>query len=153
MRRIVLHLVRAFAAGALCGLWLLVAPAFAQADSAAYVADIELQTEAELTDLLQRADRLLLEEGVDPDGAARVNFVLHGPVLRALLRDNYAIHKPTVDLAASLSALGMVEFQACRTWMDSNGLQPERLQPFVRTVAYGSGEVNRLLREEGRLSF
>ena len=50
-----------------------------------YVADIELQTEADLRALLVRAEQLLLDGGLDQEEGSVV-LVLHGPVLRSLLR-------------------------------------------------------------------
>ncbi len=71
-----------------------------------YVADIELQTVEEFRQLLERAEQLLLEGAVSGGDEAEVTFVLHGPVVRNLLRQNYLANKKTVDLAASLSAMG-----------------------------------------------
>ena len=71
-----------------------------------YVVDIELQTVEEFSQLLERAEQLLLAGTVVQDDVAEVTFVLHGPVLRNLLRQNYLDNKRTVDLAASLSAMG-----------------------------------------------
>ena len=51
-----------------------------------YVVDIELQTLPQFQGLLDRADQLLLAGQLPDDGEAAVVFVLHGPVLRSLLR-------------------------------------------------------------------
>ena len=127
---------------------------FAQ-DTAAprYVADIELQTEADLDELLSRAEQLLVQGDVAQGETAAVTLVLHGPVLRALLKPNYLKSKKTVDLAASLSALGIVEFKACRSWLGENELDEAQLQPFVSTVSFGPAEVGRLVREQGYIYF
>jgi intracellular sulfur oxidation DsrE/DsrF family protein len=113
-------------------------------DGQYYVVDIELQTVEQLSQLLERAEQLLLAGAVQQDDVAEVTFVLHGPVLRNLLRRNYLDNKRTVDLAASLSALGVIDIKACRTWMGGNGVNEEELQPFVETVSYGPSEVQRL---------
>lgn len=118
-----------------------------------YVADIELQTEADLTDLLRRAEQLFLEGALDQDGGTGVTFVLHGPVLRSLMRASYRDSKSMVDQAASLSALGVVKIQACRSWLRSNGLAESQLQPFVSVVSYGTAEVGRLVRDQGYIVF
>jgi len=118
-----------------------------------YVVDIELQTIEDLQQLLERAEQLLIAGQVPAADEAAVIFVLHGPVLRSLIRENYLGNKRTVDLAASLSALGMIDIKACRTWMGSNNVAESELQPFVETVSYGPGEVQRLVRERNYLYF
>jgi hypothetical protein len=122
-------------------------------DEQHYVADIELQTVEEFRQLLERAEQLLLEGAVSQGDTAEVTFVLHGPVVRNLLRQNYLANKKTVDLAASLSAMGVIEVKACRTWMGGHGVNEEDLQPFVETVAYGPGEVLRLAKEKNYIYF
>jgi len=118
-----------------------------------YVADIELQTTEEFRQTLIRAEQLLVE-GVAPQGGeAAVTFVLHGPVIKDLLRENYLANKDVVDLAASLSALGVVSIKACRTWMGGQSVDEGELQPFVETVSYGPGEVRRLVKEESYIYF
>ena len=109
-----------------------------------YVADIELETTAEFGELLRRASQLLAEGVVTQDGEAKVAFVLHGPVVRDLLRQNYLQNREVVDLAASLSALQVIEIKACQTWMGSNGVNEDDLQPFVETVSFAPGELRRL---------
>lgn len=118
-----------------------------------YVVDIELQTLPQFRELLDRADQLLLAGQLPDDGEAAVVFVLHGPVLRSLLRQNYFDNRQTVDLAARLSALGVIDLKACRTWMRGASVSEAELQPFVETVAYGSGEVRRLVQESNYLYF
>lgn len=118
-----------------------------------YVVDIELETVEDLRQLLERAEQLLAQGRVAVEGQAAVTFVLHGPVVRSLLRQNYLANKRTVDLAASLSALGVVDLKACRTWMGGNRVDETQLQPFVQTVAFGPGEVRRLVREQGYIYF
>lgn len=118
-----------------------------------YVAEIELQTEADLGEMLGRADSLFAAGELTQEQGAPLTIVLHGPVLRSLLRDNYLQSKAVVDQAASLSALGIVEFKACRSWMGKNGVDETGLQPFVETVFYGASEVQRLIREQGYLVF
>lgn len=124
-----------------------------QSDEARYVADIELQTTAEFGDLLRRASQLLAEGVAAQDGLATITFVLHGPVVRDLLRQNYLANREVVDLAASLSALQVVQIKACQTWMGSNGVNEADLQPFVETVSFAPGEVQRLLVEKNYIRF
>jgi len=137
-------------------LWTIAASAFGQdgvSGEERFVADIELQTSAQFVELLQRASQLLVDGAVSQDGTARVSFVLHGPVIRDFLRQNYADKREVVDLAASLTALQVVDIKVCETWLGQNGLQREALQPFVETVTYASGEVRRLKEEGNYLDF
>lgn len=136
--------------------WIISATVFAQdgaSGEARFVADIELQTSAQFVGLLQRASELLVDGAVPQDGTARVSFVLHGPVVRDFLRQNYAAKREVVDLAASLSALQVVDIKVCETWLGANGLQRDALQPFVKTVAFAPGEVRRLQEEDNYLDF
>lgn len=135
-------------------------PVFAQdapPEPVYFVADIELHTTRELGQLLDRAGQLLIDEGVsapvDGQGGAIVTLVLHGPVLRNLLRENYEQNKTLVDQAASLSALEVIDVKACQSWMTHNGISPGQLQPFIEVVAYGPAEVERLVEEHGYLYF
>ena len=126
----------------------------ASLDEQRFVVDIELQTVEEFHQLLQRAETLLLE-GLVPqnDDVAKVTFVLHGPVVRNLLRQNYLDNKQTVDMAASLSALGVIDVKACRTWMGMNSVNEADLQPFIETVSYGPAEVQLLVKEKNYIYF
>ena len=123
-------------------------------DEQRFVVDIELQTVEEFHELLQRAEKLLLE-GLIPqnDDVPKVTFVLHGPVVRNLLRQNYLDNKQTVDMAASLSALGVIDVKACRTWMGMNSVNEADLQPFIETVSYGPAEVQLLVNEKNYIYF
>ncbi|MFT4519603.1 MAG: intracellular sulfur oxidation DsrE/DsrF family protein [Halioglobus sp.] len=125
----------------------------AAVSSGRFVADIELQTAAEFRELLNRAEQLLLEGVIIPQDEPQVTFVLHGPVLVNLLRQNYRDNKNLVDLAASLSALDVIDVKACRTWMRMNDFEAEELQPFIETVAYGAAEVKKLIEEDGYVYF
>ena len=122
-------------------------------DSPSYVAAIELHTSAELFSVLERADQLLMNGLALQSDPAAVTFVLHGAEVISLLRQNYRQNKTLVDLAARLSALGVVEIMACETWMGGNSVAAEDLQPFVKTVRYGPKEVSRLVDEENYLYF
>lgn len=142
-------LVRSWSVALLLGAWLACAPGFATAQPGAedelYVVDIELQTADEFIDLLRRAEQLLIEGAALPADEPKVSFVLHGPVLRNLVRDEYLDNKELVDLAASLTAMDVIEVKACQTWMRLNGLEEGRLLPFVQTVPYGPGAVKAML--------
>jgi intracellular sulfur oxidation DsrE/DsrF family protein len=118
-----------------------------------YVMDVELQTADDLLLLLDRAEQLLIEGVELPRGDAKVTLVLHGPVLRSLLTENYLQNKKLVDQAASLSAMELIDVKACSTWMTMNGVDSKNLQPFVETVAYGPAEVKRLVEDKHYLYF
>ena len=137
-------------------LWAFIAAALAQDNAPGeprFVADIELQTSAEFVELLQRASQLLVDGAVPQDGVARVSLVLHGPVIRDLLRQNYSENRELVNLAASLTALQVVEIKACQTWMASNEVNSADLQPFVETVSFAPRELRRLIEEKNYLDF
>ena len=146
-------------AARLISLWLMVSLAAAVSgqdidpEQQRYVADIELETSAELLELLRRARHLFGKGMVDQEGESRVSFVLHGPVIRDLLRQNYSGNRELVDLAASLTALQVVDIKACQTWMTVNAVNEGELQPFVETVSFAPGEVSRLRVEKNYLDF
>lgn len=146
------HLVRAISLG--CVLWALPLPAQPLPDDdIRYVVDIELQNSAQLMELLERANQLLLDGVAEQAGGATVAFVLHGPVIRDLLRQNYPANRDLVDLAASLSALQVVDIKVCRTWMGGNAVDEADLQPFVEPVNLAASEVRRLRQESKYLDF
>lgn len=144
---------RAIAVAVLLPLLVALAQAQAPESEARYIADVELHTAAELAALLQRAESLVMDGELPLDGVPRVAFVLHGPEVRVLLRQSYRENKDLVDLAASLSALGVVEIKACETWMGGHRVDPGSLQPFVQTVPYGPAEERRLVKNEGYIRF
>ena len=133
------------------------AQAHAQEDVASdsyprFIADVQLHTEEEMLLLLERAQTLLLEGSLQPGQQPAVTFVLHGPEVNLLTTSHYLEHRQVADLAASLSALGVVEIMACRTWMGKNDLAEPMLLPFVKTVPYGPAEERRL-RAQGLNTF
>jgi intracellular sulfur oxidation DsrE/DsrF family protein len=118
-----------------------------------YLVDIAPQSAREFGQLLRRAEKLLVDGVASQEGAARVTFLVHGPEVRMLLRENYLANKEVVDLAASLSALGVVDIKACQTWMGDNGVDEAKLQPFVETVPYAPAELRRLAQEQDYIYF
>ncbi len=166
MRFILLDLIRPTPLPVWAGAWLvlilaaLAFPGYAETppdEPVYYVADIELQSDDELIQLLDRAGQILMQEGplppVDAGSGALVTLVLHGPVLKSLLRENYRDNRALVDRAASLSALGVIDVKACKSWMTYNEINPEQLHPFIEVVAYGPAEVERLVKDRGYLYF
>ena len=122
-------------------------------DEPRYVADIELQNSQQLIELLERASELLLDGVAGQEGVPQVSFVLHGPVIKDLLRQNYGGNLQLVNLAASLSALQVVEIKACRTWMGFHNVDEADLQPFVLPVNLARSEIERLRQEKNYLDF
>ncbi|MEZ5569758.1 MAG: hypothetical protein R3E54_15675 [Halioglobus sp.] len=118
-----------------------------------FVVDVALETEVEFLALLRRAEQLIDEGALVNSGQARVTFVLHGPVLHSLTKGSYPQNKPLVDLAASLSALQVIDVKACRSWMGSHGIDDAELLPFVETVAYGPGLVQQLVEQRKYVYF
>jgi intracellular sulfur oxidation DsrE/DsrF family protein len=111
-----------------------------------YIARIELHSAAELAGILRRADVLFSERGFEP--GEPVVFVLHGAEGRVFLRQSYPQNKSLVDLAARLSALGVVDIKVCETWMGGQNIERAQLLPFVGTVANGPEETLELMNEK-----
>lgn len=116
-----------------------------------YIANIELHTSAELLDVLQRSEMLFNSGELVEQSPVAV--VLHGEEARAFLRQDYSQHKPLINLAARLTALGAVDIQVCELWMGSQRLDASQLQPFVGVVPSGAKEVTRLITEENYIYF
>ncbi len=112
-----------------------------------YISLIELNTEAELLNALERSNRLFQDGVVFAGSSSPVNFVLHGPEVHVLLKKNYLDNQALVDLAAKLSAFGIIDLKVCETWMGGNRVRREDLPSFVTTVPYGPAETRRLQKE------
>lgn len=112
------------------------------------LADIELHTAQELYDALSRVQQLVSQGAVPLASSTPVAFVLHGPEVRTLLRENYGDYRELVNLAARLSGLGVVDIKACETWMGGNSVDPSGLHSFVDTVPYAPAEKRRLLQQD-----
>ncbi len=138
-------------------LWLLVAGGAAAEEAvpgdARYLANLELHTAAELLEVLSRAEELLLDDAMSYNSHASVTLLMHGPEVTVLLRDNYRDNQEVVDLAARLSALGVVNIKACQTWMGGHSIDERQLQPFVSTVPYAAEEARMLVQEQNYIAF
>lgn len=118
-----------------------------------YLADIRVNTKAELTQLLRRAESLFDQGKFNAGKDQPVAFVLHGPEARSLLVENYSTNKVLVDLAARLTAFQVVDIQVCEGWMKSRGVEKDDLPPFIGSVSLGPVEKKRLIKEEGYVYF
>ena len=58
------------------------------------------------------------------------------------------INKSTVDLAARLSSLGVIDIRVCQVSSKAVGLDRADLLPFVSPVDFGQAELKSLLEEE-----
>lgn len=124
-----------------------------ETDTSRYLAHIEANTFEELKHLLGRAAELF-ESGQFQVGKDNpIAFVLHGPEANSLLQKNYSKHKDIMDLAARLTAFGVVDIKVCRTWMGTQSLDETQLPPFVGTVPFGPAEHKRLKEEEKYVYF
>jgi intracellular sulfur oxidation DsrE/DsrF family protein len=63
-------------------------------------------------------------------------------------KQNYSMYKATVDLAARLSSLGVIDIKFCQESAAASGLNRDDLLPFVSPVDVGQAELTRLLEEE-----
>lgn len=82
-----------------------------------------------------------------------VAIVVHGPEVSIFQKENYQEHKEIVDLAARLSALGILDISVCEVRLSKKGGDSESVYPFVGTVPFGPAEVDRLLNEENYVYF
>ncbi|MGH1441146.1 MAG: acyl-CoA transferase [Cellvibrionaceae bacterium] len=132
--------------------------AYAQSDSAesinpeGYVARILNDSPEEVADALSRAEALYLE-GKLPASANPISIVLHGPEVEIFFKDNYDEYKNIVDLAARLSAFGVVDVRVCETQTGILGRSRSSVHSFIGTVPFGPTEVKRLLNQQNYVYF
>jgi intracellular sulfur oxidation DsrE/DsrF family protein len=117
-----------------------------------YLVKIDEPTPSGLERALLRAEMFFLDGGLKGT-LPPASFVVHGPEVSVFFKDNYAEHKSLVDLAARLTAFGVVDIQVCETRTGILGRNKSALMPFVGTVPFGPAEENRLLQQEGYVSF
>ncbi len=112
------------------------------------LADIRVHSAEELGRVLGKVDELFVDGGISEQDEPVV-FLLHGNEALTLYKQNYDQNKNVIDLAAKLSAFGVVDIKVCEVWSKNKGLDNNRLQPFVSTVPFAPGEKRRLVKEEG----
>lgn len=117
-----------------------------------YVARILNDSPEEVADALERAEKLYLE-GKLPQGANPISIILHGPEVEIFFKDNYEEYKKIVDLAARLSAFGVVDVRVCETQSGIMGRSRSSIHPFIGTVPFGPTEVKRLLDQQNYVYF
>ncbi len=122
------------------------------AEAPGYVARLELNTPEELYSALLRAEMLFLE-GRFQEQLPPATLVVHGPEVSVFFKREYPQNKTLVDLAARLSAFGVVDILVCETRMGVMGRSTVELFPFVGTVPFGPDEEKRLIADEGFLYF
>jgi len=117
-----------------------------------YVARIHNDSPKEVADALKRAESLYLEgklsELTDP-----ISIVLHGPEVEIFFKDKYDEYKNIVDLAARLSAFGVVNVQVCETQTGIMGRSRSSVHSFIGTVPFGPTKVKRLLNQQSYVYF
>ncbi len=117
-----------------------------------YLARIELNSPDEVHNALKRAEMLFLEGSLQGD-IPPVQFVLHGPEVAIFFKENYKKHRELLDLAAKLTAFGVINIKVCETRMGVLGRKPSGLLHFVGTVPFGPVEVERLIKAEEYVYF
>ncbi len=121
-------------------------------NSSGYVARILNDSPEEVADALLRAEKLYAE-GRLPQGANPISIILHGPEVEIFFKDKYDEYKKIVDLAAKLSAFGVVDVRVCETQSGIMGRGRSSIHPFIGTVPFGPTEVKRLLDQQNYVYF
>ena len=117
-----------------------------------YLARILNDSPKEVADALKRAEKLYLD-GKLPENANPIAIVLHGPEVEIFFKDKYEEYKNIVDLAARLSAFGVVDVRVCETQTGIMGRARSSIHPFIGTVPFGPTEVKRLLDQQNYVYF
>lgn len=117
-----------------------------------YLARLDNASPEGLRGALERAEMLFME-GRLRNELPPASFVLHGPEVAVFFRENYSSNKNLIDLAARLSAFGVVDIQICETRTGVLGRDRSALLPFVGTVPFGPVEQQRLVEKEKYVYF
>lgn len=118
-----------------------------------YLARVGYNDPAELENALIRAEQFY--QNLEPQdlNVEPIAFVLHGPEVKIFFSENYEAYKRIVDLAARLSALGVLDIRVCEARSRHMRLELETLYPFVGTVEFAPKEIDRLISKEKYLYF
>lgn len=117
-----------------------------------YVARILSDSPDEVANALERVEKLYTE-GKLPQGANPIAIILHGPEVEIFFKDNYDEYKRIVDLAARLSAFGLVDVRVCETQSGIMGRSRTSIHSFIGTVPFGPTAVKRLLDQQNYVYF
>ena len=127
------------------------AAALAVDSAPGYVARIDLNKPGQIAEALRRAEAHFQSkdyfDSLDSH-AGPIAFVIFGPDVAIFFKQNYGMYKSTVDLAAWLSSLDVIDIRVCQVSSKAVGLNREDLLPFVSPVDVGQAELTRLLEEE-----
>lgn len=134
-------------------------PTYAQTDDPltsenvnGYVARILNDSPEEVANALARVEKLYTE-GQLPQGAGPIAIILHGPEVEIFFKDKYDEYKKIVDLAARLSAFGVVDVRVCETQTGIMGRSRSSVHSFIGTVPFGPTAVKRLLDQQNYVYF
>ena len=117
-----------------------------------YLARIANNSPEEVASALKRAEELYISGELPPE-TGPIALVLHGPEVEIFFKDKYKQYKDTVDLAARLSAFGVVDVRVCLTQTGIMGRESSSIHPFIGTVAFGPSEIKRLLDQQNYVYF
>jgi intracellular sulfur oxidation DsrE/DsrF family protein len=117
-----------------------------------YVARILNDSPEEVANALERVEKLY-SEGRLPQSANPIAIILHGPEVEIFFKDNYEEYKRIVDLAARLSAFGVVDVRVCETQSGIMGRGRSSIHSFIGTVPFGPTAVKQLLDQQNYVYF
>ena len=121
-----------------------------QANANDQFVDIFPKEQSEIQLILDTLETSITQQ---PEDLPRIIMMLHGSEASRFLRPNYADNKILVDQTAKLAAYGVIEVKICEKWMRGNDFTKSDLFPFVNTVPFGEGELERLSAEEGYVEY
>ena len=76
-------------------------------------------------------------------------MMLHGDEAHRFLKQNYEANKALIDQTAKLAAYNVIKVQICAAWLAGNNYDSSELFPFISSVPFGAGELERLASDEG----
>ena len=115
-----------------------------------YFFDVSDHTAEELQALLMRIEEIT-EASPETFDKLEIVMILHGPDIGLFTQSNYEQNQQLIDLAAKLDAFNVVDMKVCETAMNSLGVNPNEIPPFIESVPYAPAEIERL-QQEGYIS-
>lgn len=128
------------------------APPPVDGNASGYVARIYNDSPEEVAEALRRADQVY-QSGAFPENSSPIAIVLHGPEVEIFFKEKYEEYKNIVDLAAKLSAFGVVDVRVCETQAGIMGRDRSSIHPFIGVVPFGPTEIKRLLDQQNYVYF